>query len=202
MKKILLAMVAALGIAATGATAATDNRVLNGDFSAGQTNWALSQSGNFNGSFGGDAYMFHFNNQSNSLNAFRAITQSVDFTDVDELTFDYRTTAVSNIFNRFAAEVLIGSTTVFSETSLTASSSNGFPFTNEVVNVTGFTGVQTLTFRLRAITTVPSGTGSQRVEWDNITAFAPAATVPLPAAAWMLLAGVGAMGAARRFKRA
>lgn len=189
------------------ANAASVNRVVNGDFSDALAGWSMTQSGNWGG-WGsgvgyGNGYIFSLNGASNDAGAFRALSQVVDLTGVDAVTFVYRTTAGGLAFPGtpmpgFVAEFLAGGAVLWTETTITSSNRNGFAAFTAMVDVSGLSGATDLTFRMRA-TQDHSGIGSHRINVDDVSAVGPAlAPVPLPATGGLALAALGALGLARR----
>lgn len=153
-------------------------RVTNGGAEDGNTGWTVSgaNTGSSTGSiYEGDRAFRTYASIGGPAGVYGTVTgfisQTVDFTNVDELTFWYRVATYTNVETAGTPHfrALIGGTAVFTRTSAQSS------WTKVTVDTSGITGEQTLRFESYAMKIQQQMPGGSTVDAyiDSISALAP-----------------------------
>ena len=183
--------------------------VINPSFEDGLTGWNITKLGNFGNSTtgkvtDGERRMFMWSLTTCALSGcglrsfssgdYISLSQSLDMSSVDSITFDIELdpTGSSNYQSFMEAAVYIDSIEVWS-------SQAGGMHQDISIDTILLTGIHALDFRIQAIGS-GSDTQSDHLYIDNIRVN-PASVVPVPAAFWLFGSGlVGLIGIARRKK--
>lgn len=147
------------------------NRIIDADFEAGSSSWAVGQTSASGGGThhhttasafvtSGDAstYFYTFNNSPTTIpaGARRSYTQSVDLTGIDQIIFDAKKRNGTHIEQR----VLIDGTPVWSNATVGE-------FLNQVIDVSALSGVHVLELDMN-VTVSGSNYASEWVHFDNL----------------------------------
>ena len=203
IKSIIGAAYACLAFASFNVNAS----VINPSFEDGLTGWNITKSGNFGNSTtgkvtDGERRMFMWSLTTCALSGcglrsfssgdYISLSQSLDMSSVDSITFDIELdpTGSSNYQSFMEAAVYIDSIEVWS-------SQAGGMHQDVSIDTILLTGIHALDFRIQAIGS-GSDTQSDHLYIDNIRVN-PASVVPVPAAFWLFGSGlIGLIGLARR----